>query len=138
MASESHASAVCDDATQIWRTQTFAQVLEDLSCRFIVNVPASELASIERIGFQIEQAHWFYLDFVRPHNQSLPQWNLRRFSSELLSVSANVVPLIQIYTSSGGQKSLEAAYSRFVEYKTRVPVCGAILLNEDWTKVCAC
>lgn len=35
---------------------SFAEVLEDLSSRFIVNLPAEELASIERICFQVEQA----------------------------------------------------------------------------------
>jgi mRNA-decapping enzyme subunit 2 len=35
---------------------TFAEVLEDLSSRFIVNLPSEELASIERICFQVEQA----------------------------------------------------------------------------------
>lgn len=43
------------------------------------------------------------------------------------------MPLIQLYTSSG-PSSLNSAYSQFIEYKTRVPVCGAILLSEDWTK----
>ena len=31
--------------------------LENLACRFIVNLPANELASIERIGFQAELAY---------------------------------------------------------------------------------
>lgn len=31
-------------------------VLEDLSSRFILNLPAEELASPERICFQVEQA----------------------------------------------------------------------------------
>ena len=53
-----------DRQVQTLRTCTFDEVLEDLSCRFIVNLPANELASIERIGFQVEQAHWFYLDFL--------------------------------------------------------------------------
>ena len=44
------------------------------------------------------------------------------------------VPLIQLYTSSG-PSSLNQAFSQFMEYKTRVPVCGAILLSEDWTEV---
>ncbi len=35
---------------------TFEDTLEDLSSRFIVNLPAEELASIERICFQCEQA----------------------------------------------------------------------------------
>ena len=123
-----------DRLVQTLRTCTFDEVLEDLSCRFIVNLPANELASIERIGFQVEQAHWFYLDFLAPHNRQLPQLTLRKFSSKLLHVSSLVVPLIRVYTSSGGRQSLEAAYSQFIQYKTRVPVCGAIILSEDWSK----
>lgn len=46
-------------------------VLDDLQTRFIINIPAEELASIERICFQIEQAHWFYEDFVREENSRL-------------------------------------------------------------------
>lgn len=48
--------------------------------RFIVNLPAEELESIERICFQIEQAHWYYEDFVRPQASRLPSFSLRKFS----------------------------------------------------------
>ena len=47
-----------------------ADVLGDLCLRFILNVPSEELRSTERLLFQVEQAHWFYEDFVRddqPH-----------------------------------------------------------------------
>ena len=47
-----------------------AAVLGDLCLRFILNVPSEELRSTERLLFQVEQAHWFYEDFVRddqPH-----------------------------------------------------------------------
>lgn len=30
----------------------------------------------------------------------------------------------------------EQAFNTFMQYKTRVPVCGAIMLNETWEKVC--
>ncbi|WFD29608.1 5'-(N(7)-methylguanosine 5'-triphospho)-[mRNA] hydrolase [Malassezia sp. CBS 17886] len=116
------------------RQNTFQEELENLSCRFIVNLPANELASIERIGFQVEQAHWFYLDFLRPLNPLLPAVTLRKFSEKLLQESARVVPLIRLYIGKD-PKSLDAAYSQFIQYKTRVPVCGAILLSADWTKV---
>lgn len=43
-------------ATSAYASLSFADVLEDLSSRFIVNLPAEELASIERICFQVEQA----------------------------------------------------------------------------------
>lgn len=120
---------------------TFEEELENLACRFIVNLPANELTSIERIGFQVELAyvrathasHWFYLDYLCPQNPNLPQRAQRKFTEELLQVAARAVPLIQLYTSSG-PSSLNNAYSQFIEYKTRVPVCGAIILSEDWTR----
>ncbi|WFD42057.1 5'-(N(7)-methylguanosine 5'-triphospho)-[mRNA] hydrolase [Malassezia psittaci] len=116
------------------KSKALQDELENLSCRFIVNLPANELASIERIGFQVEQAHWFYLDFLCPVNSDLPELGLKRFSEEILHVSSLVVPLIRLYMERG-PKSLELAFSQFMQYKTRVPVCGAILLNHDWTKV---
>jgi len=36
---------------------TIEEELENLACRFIVNLPANELASIERIGVQLELAY---------------------------------------------------------------------------------
>ena len=38
-------------------------VLDDLSCRFLVNLPAEEQEDNIRICFQLEQAHWFYTDY---------------------------------------------------------------------------
>lgn len=35
---------------------TLEHTLEDLSARFIVNLPAEELESMDRVCFQIEQA----------------------------------------------------------------------------------
>nr|CAG8567718.1 13020_t:CDS:2 [Entrophospora candida]CAG8568712.1 4313_t:CDS:2 [Entrophospora candida] len=62
----------------------FTQILDDLSSRFIINVPEEELSSIERICFQIEQAHWFYEDFVREQNSSLPSFTLKGFSARYI------------------------------------------------------
>lgn len=73
------------------------------------------------------------MDFLCPLNAKLPELNLRKFSEELLHTSSLVVPIIRLYMEKG-PKSLELAYSQFLQYKTRVPVCGAILLNEDWNK----
>lgn len=49
--------------------QSLDRVLEDLLVRFVVNVPEEDLSSIERTMFQIEEAQWFYADFVRQLNQ---------------------------------------------------------------------
>ncbi|CEH18173.1 dcp2-domain-containing protein [Ceraceosorus bombacis] len=127
----STAQSTTNDAAYAYASLTFQEVLEDLSSRFIVNLPAEELSSIERICFQVEQAHWFYEDFLRPINPSLPSQGLRRFSGSLLQASAQTVPLIQQYTSGG---ALDAVFDDFMRYKTRVPVCGIVLLNTTWDK----
>jgi mRNA-decapping enzyme subunit 2 len=49
------------------------------------------------------------------------------------------VPLIQRYISKSSkkddQRELEAAFDEFMKYKTRVPVCGVVMLNKKWDKV---
>ncbi|ORY01155.1 DCP2-domain-containing protein [Basidiobolus meristosporus CBS 931.73] len=91
-------------------------ILDDLCSRFIINVPDEELASVERICFQIEQAHWFYEDFIREINTSLPTFSLKNFSAKNILLS------------------FSTSFNDFLQYKFRVPVCGAIILNEAQDK----
>ncbi|CAG8589955.1 1413_t:CDS:2 [Funneliformis mosseae] len=107
---------------------TFAEILDDLSSRFIINVPEEELASVERICFQIEQAHWFYEDFVREQNPSLPSFNLKNFSAKYILYFLHC-PLLHQWSHEH-----EKAFADFMQYKIRVPVCGAIMLNEPMEK----
>ncbi|KFH71341.1 hypothetical protein MVEG_01641 [Podila verticillata NRRL 6337] len=108
-----------------WTNVSFESILDDLSSRFIINIPAEELASVERILFQIEQAHWFYEDFVREQNTSLPSFSLKNFSAKFFQHC----PLLAEWASEH-----ETAFANFMEYKFRVPVCGAIILNETMDK----
>lgn len=101
--------------------------LDDLCVRFIINLPKSELESVERICFQVEEAQWFYEDFVRPLDPSLPSLNLRAFSLKIFQ-----------HCSLFSQWSPEhhmSAFAEFLAYKQRVPVRGAIMLNEDMDQV---
>lgn len=50
--------------------------------RFIINVPEAELKSPHRICFQVEQAHWFYEDFVRLLQPNLQSFQLKTFSEK--------------------------------------------------------
>ncbi|KAG9069473.1 mRNA-decapping enzyme subunit 2 [Linnemannia hyalina] len=108
-----------------WTNATFDHVLDDLSSRFIINVPDEELASVERICFQIEQAHWFYEDFIREQNSALPSFNLKSFSAKFFQHC----PLLHEWANEH-----ETAFANFMEYKIRVPVCGAIILNDAMDK----
>ncbi|KAJ3760371.1 DCP2-domain-containing protein [Lentinula raphanica] len=103
--------------------ETEEDVLEDLTSRFILNLPDEELNSIERISFQVEQAHWYYEDFIREANPKLPSLPLKKFSAMLF----NACPLLH-------REDHEQAFYNFMQYKTRVPVCGAIMLNDTWEK----
>ncbi|KAL9082794.1 MAG: hypothetical protein Q9159_006170 [Coniocarpon cinnabarinum] len=104
-----------------------ADWLDDLCVRFIVNLPQEELESAERICFQVEEAQWFYEDFIRPLDPSLPSMSLRTFCMAIFKVC----PLLSTFSAEHHL----AAYSQFLAYKTRVPVRGAILLNDNMDQV---
>ncbi|KAK9453192.1 Dcp2, box A domain-containing protein [Dipodascopsis uninucleata] len=100
---------------------TLDEVLDDLSVRFIINCPPEELASVERVCFQVEEAHWYYEDFIREQNPQLPSLSLRMFTARIFSHC----PLLQKWSNVH-----EQAFEDFMTYKTRVPVRGAIMLND--------
>jgi hypothetical protein len=89
--------------------------------RFIINIPEAELSTPARLLFQIEQAHWFYEDFVRQEAPALPSLSLWGFASRLLAHVG--LPM--------GQEQFRA----FIDYKVRVPVCGGIILSERGDEV---
>ena len=101
--------------------------LDDLCVRFIINLPKEELESVERICFQVEEAQWFYEDFIRPLDPELPSLNLRNFCLLIFQHC----PMLSTYSSHDHAQ----AFSEFLAYKTRVPVRGAILLNEKMDEV---
>ncbi|KAI8871582.1 DCP2-domain-containing protein, partial [Ramicandelaber brevisporus] len=105
---------------------SFGQVLDDLCSRFIINVPLEELSSIERIYFQIEQALWFYDDFVREQRPGIfRKFQLNQFSLVIM----NRCPLLHPYLATHDE-----TYRQFINYKTQVPSCGAVIINKQLTK----
>ncbi|KAL2002498.1 hypothetical protein VTN02DRAFT_6673 [Thermoascus thermophilus] len=101
--------------------------LDDLCVRFIINLPREELESVERICFQVEEAQWFYEDFIRPLDPALPSLSLKAFAMRIFQHC----PLM----SQWSHYHHITAFSEFLAYKTRVPVRGAILLNEAMDEV---
>ncbi|WAR00760.1 DCP2-like protein, partial [Mya arenaria] len=95
-------------------------VLDDLCSRFIINVPEEERQDLIRIFFQIELAHWFYLDFYCAENHELKTCGIKDFSSQIFhhcpSLSEHVAEVDKIL---GNWKS----------YKMSVPTYGAIMLD---------
>ncbi|KAJ3363439.1 mRNA-decapping enzyme subunit 2 [Allomyces javanicus] len=114
---------------------SLSEVLDDLGSRFIINVPDEELASIERICFQIEQAHWYYEDFVREENPRLPSFSLKSFCQQYTYCSRSALALLHCPLLHEWAEVHEKAFDDFMKYKFRVPVCGAIVINEELDQV---
>ncbi|KAI8634964.1 hypothetical protein F5Y19DRAFT_132143 [Xylariaceae sp. FL1651] len=101
---------------------TLEDWLDDLCVRFIINLPRADLSSVARICFQIEEAQWFYEDFIRPLDPTLPSMSLRTFSLKMFQHC----PLLASFSADIHLK----AFDEFMQYKTRVPVRGAVMLND--------
>jgi len=102
-------------------------ILDDLCSRFIVNVPEEERKDLVRLCFQIELAHWFYIDFYcSEENSTRKHCNFKEFSANIFKH----LSFLQKYLSN-----FERILDQFREYKQAVPTFGAILLNEDLTNV---
>lgn len=97
--------------------------LDDLCVRFIINLPGDSLESVERICFQVEEAQWFYEDFIRPLDPNLPSLSLRNFCLRIFTHC----PLLSGFAVDGRHMQ---AFEEFLTYKKRIPVRGAIMLNE--------
>ncbi|KAI0825108.1 DCP2-domain-containing protein [Trametes gibbosa] len=122
----SAASSFQESAPANYSNFTEEEVFEDLSSRFILNLPQEELASVERVCFQVEQAHWYYEDFIREQNSSkFRSYTLKTFSETLF----HACPIL-----ADKAADFESTFASFMKYKTRVPVCGAIMLNSTWDK----
>jgi mRNA-decapping enzyme subunit 2 len=96
--------------------------LDDLCVRFIIHLPKEDLSSVARICFQVEEAQWFYEDFIRPLDPTLPSMSLRSFCLRIFQHC----PLLASFSVENHMR----AFEEFLQYKTRVPVRGAILLNK--------
>lgn len=96
-------------------------VLDDLCSRFILHIPSEERDNAIRVCFQIELAHWFYLDFYMQNTPGLPQCGIRDFAKAVFNHCPFLLP-----HGEDVQKVLE----QWKEYKMGVPTYGAIILDE--------
>lgn len=100
------------------------EALDDLSSKFMINVPPEERGNLIRMCFQMEQAHWFYLDFYRIETErSCP---IKHFAIQLFGHIA----FLQHHVPN-----MDVILENWKKYKQSVPTFGAILLSEDLTKV---
>uniref|UniRef100_A0A8D0B036 m7GpppN-mRNA hydrolase n=1 Tax=Salvator merianae TaxID=96440 RepID=A0A8D0B036_SALMN len=108
------------------RAEIPSSVLDDLCSRFILHIPSEERDNAIRVCFQIELAHWFYLDFCMQNTPGLPQCGIRDFAKAVFSHCPFLLP-----QGEDVQKVLD----EWKEYKMGVPTYGAIILDETLENV---
>ncbi|KAK8609613.1 hypothetical protein V6N13_062058 [Hibiscus sabdariffa] len=101
------------------------ELLDDLCSRFVLNVPKEDQQSFERILFLVEYAHWFYEDNTVEQNPSLKSLNLKEFTSLMF----NSCDVLRPYVAH-----IDDIFKDFTDYKVRVPVTGAIILDETYER----
>ncbi|CAJ1070963.1 m7GpppN-mRNA hydrolase [Xyrichtys novacula] len=97
-------------------------LLDDLCSRFILHIPSEERDNAIRVCFQIELAHWFYLDFCMQNTPGAPHCGIRDFAKAVFHHCPFLLP-----HGEDVQKVLE----QWKEYKMGVPTYGAIILDES-------
>ena len=102
------------------------EALHELHARFL-NLPPGEIPTVERIFFQIQQAHWYYEDEwadIYSDYGTLPHLRFEEFSKSLFNLS----PMLKDYCL------LHADFkAKFKEYSASIPRYGTILVNENMT-----
>lgn len=102
-------------------------VLGDLCSRFLLNIPNSEKDDMVRLCFQIEYAHWFYLDFYRQEDPSLPECRVREFAKAMFETYR--------FLLKPSNANVDEVLDKWREYKRSVPTYGAIILDESMEHV---
>ncbi|XP_078221162.1 m7GpppN-mRNA hydrolase isoform X3 [Callithrix jacchus] len=108
------------------RVEIPGSVLDDLCSRFILHIPSEERDNAIRVCFQIELAHWFYLDFYMQNTSGLPQCGIRDFAKAVFSHCPFLLPQ---------GEDVEKVLDEWKEYKMGVPTYGAIILDETLENV---
>uniref|UniRef100_A0A8D0HJA1 mRNA-decapping enzyme 2 n=1 Tax=Sphenodon punctatus TaxID=8508 RepID=A0A8D0HJA1_SPHPU len=99
----------------------------ELAClhiRFILHIPSEERDNAIRVCFQIELAHWFYLDFYMQNTPGLPQCGIRDFAKADILLYHYYIILVFVLV-----------LDEWKEYKMGVPTYGAIILDETLENV---
>ncbi|XP_074038297.1 decapping mRNA 2 isoform X2 [Leptinotarsa decemlineata] len=94
--------------------------------RFLIFVPESAKQNLIRICFQIELAHWYYLDFFVGNDSRLKPCTIYEFAAHVFQH----IPFLK-----SESHKLKEILEEWKEYKQVVPTYGAIILSENMSHV---
>jgi mRNA-decapping enzyme subunit 2 len=109
------------------QSESLEDALTDVETRFIYSFPESELNKTDRLFFQIEQAYWYYEDFKADRFNNLPHFHhLKNFAKKIFEHC-------ELLKNKSNQ--FQELFENYANYKSKIPVCGCILLNPGMNKV---
>lgn len=89
-------------------------------------MPVEERSNLIRICFQVELAHWFYLDFFCATEDDLVPCGIKQFAGHIFKH----VPFLRPHVAH-----LDGIMEDWKKYKLSVPTYGAILVSADLNHV---
>ncbi|EDV26991.1 uncharacterized protein TRIADDRAFT_22739, partial [Trichoplax adhaerens] len=90
--------------------------------RFIINIEEEDREDVVRLCFQVEQAYWFYLDFFCAESANNPAMNMTGFAK---------INILNYFISTEFAYKVDDIIRDWKQYKSNIPVYGAILLDES-------
>jgi len=102
--------------------------LDDVIARFLLVLPSEEVPTYERLYGHIQKAHWYYEDYYVDEDEtnSIPSLSGKEFARLMFERC----PLLANYK---GEHS--TFHQDFKKYMASIPVYGALLMNQDMTKL---
>ncbi|KAJ0246023.1 NUDIX hydrolase domain-containing protein [Hirschfeldia incana] len=101
------------------------KLLDDLYTRFVLNGPEEDKQCFDRLMFLVESVHWYYEDNVVENDQTLKSLSFREFARLLFNNSDVLRPYVA---------KIDKIFRDFCAYKSRIPVAGAIILDETYER----
>lgn len=111
----------------------YDDALDDVHTRFILNLPDSELLINDRLFFQLEQAWWYYEDWIcdiHPEYNLIRYTNLRSFAKMMFDYS----PILPNVSTS----QFNTMWYEFSNYRKSISNYGCILLTHDLQYMALC
>merc|ERR1740130_823813 len=98
--------------------------MQECNFRFVITLPEETMRNAPRLCFEMQEAFWFYLDYLQEHSRrDLPKLSQTVFFHLMLEASD---VLQSIYPPASDRSH---AIQSWRDHCKSVPIRGAILLN---------
>lgn len=114
--------------------------IEDAGVRYFINVPDEDISTPARLMFVLEEAFWFYYDYLCAFSQTK---NYASNFKKFLVLVVKYCPQITYFAKASQanskddknkgwtERDIDDALTQFREYKSTIPVRGCCILNEQ-------